>query len=119
VAEIGVAGAGGNDQVVIGNLDIRQLDHPARQIEILHLAQQNFHILPTNNPANGGGDFPRREAGRCHLVKQRLKRVVVLAVDQRHLHGFMGQLPRGQQSAKTAAYNDHPGYVLAVHSSTL
>ena len=44
VAEIGVTRSRGHDQIVVRNLGIRQLDHPARQIEILHFGHQHFDV---------------------------------------------------------------------------
>ncbi len=109
VSKISVARTRGYDQVVVRNLRIGELHHPARQIEILHLRHQHFDVPPAaHNPANRRSNFPRRQSGGRHLVKQRLKSMKILPIDQRNLHRVPRQSSRSQQAAKTGPHNHHP-----------
>src|SRR5580692_1588120 len=104
VAEIGVAGAGGHDQVVVRNFKIGEL-HPALcEVEILHFAQQNFDIaMSAHDPADGRGDLGGRKSGGRYLIKQWLESVEVPAVDQRDLDRQAGQMQSSLQAAEAGA----------------
>ena len=88
VAEVGAAGAGGDDQVVVRQrVAVVEVHAPGRKVYFLRFGQQHTRVVVVAQyPANGRGDVARRQAGRCHLIQQRLKDVVVVAVDQRHAH---------------------------------
>ncbi len=90
VPEVGMGCAGGNDQVVVRKLESMQLDNVALEVEPAHVAQQNFDIFTLGkNLANGRRNFCRRQSGGRHLVEQRLKGMVVFAIDQRDFDGQM------------------------------
>ena len=97
VSKVCVTGTRGHDQVIVGNLSVRELHHAAPQIEILHFRHQYFDVpSAAHNPANRRGNLPRRQSGRRYLVKQRLKSMKVLAIDQRNPHRVLRQSSRGQ-----------------------
>src|SRR5258708_21148648 len=103
-----MARSGGNDQVVVADFDVRAQHLAAVQIESLNLGQHNFHILAsTKYPADGCGNFSRGNSGGRNLVEQRLKRMVVLAVDDcdvdRKLRQFASSI---RPAAPGTAYNN-------------
>ena len=108
VAEVGVCGPGGHDQVVVGqgrihaNATVR-----VRHVNRARLAQQHFDIVVLGkNLANRRGNFRRRDSGGRHLVQQRLEGVVIRAVHHGDVERKTRQLLRGVQAAKAAA-DDH------------
>src|SRR5580704_183215 len=104
MSEIGVAGAGGYDEVVVGNFKIGEL-HPALlEVEILNLSQQDFDIaMSAHDPADGRGDLGGRKSGGRYLIKQWLESVEVPAVDQRDLDRQAGQMQSSLQAAEAGA----------------
>jgi hypothetical protein len=54
-------------------------------------------------------DVSRREGGRSDLVEERLKEVIVVAVDDQQLYGRAAQRSRGEQAAEAAADDHDPG----------
>ncbi len=63
---------------------------------------------PLQNVANRRGDVGRRKARGRDLVEQRLKQMMIVAVDQRDLERLTGEARGDRQSAEAAADNDHP-----------
>ena len=108
VAEIGIGCAAGHQQLVVGQLlATLERDGLVRQVDATHFSQQHADIgLVTQDLAQRRRDVRRRQAGRCHLVQQRLKQVVVDAVDERDVQRRLGQGARGPEAGETAA-NDH------------
>jgi hypothetical protein len=51
------------------------------------------------------------EAGSRNLVEERLERVMVISVDERHSHGRICQRARRSEPAKATAENDDMGTV--------
>src|SRR5207237_98751 len=79
VSEISMAGSSGNDQIVVRNIAIAKFHNFPREIEILHVAHEHLNIaIAAENPADGGGDFARRQTRSRHLIEQRLKSVAAL-----------------------------------------
>ena len=98
VAEVRLAGAGGDDQAVVGHLDRAQVrrapgvDHAGVEIEAGHLGELHADVVgPAHDVAYRRCDLARREHARRHLVQQRLEEVVVAAVDQRDVDGLAGR----------------------------
>jgi hypothetical protein len=107
VAEVGMGCAGGQDQEVVADLAVRQ-DHLAGAgVDAQDVAQQHGDVrgsaqdVPQRRRDVGGG-----EAGRGHLVQQRLEDVMVPAIEQRDEDGPAGQGLGGGQAAK-ATTDDH------------
>ena len=90
VAEVGLAGAGGDDQAVVRDLDgapvgARGRHRASLEVEAGHLGQLDLDIsMAAQNASDRRGDLARREDPGRHLVEQRLEEVVVVAVHQRH-----------------------------------
>ena len=116
--EIAVRGARGDNQAVIVQVLAAIQDHAARgRVDGGDLAHEHgqatvFDLL-AQDVADGGGDGRCRQASRGHLVQQRLKQVVVGAVDHDHVDMGAGQCLGRFQTTKAAADDDHPG-LLAV-----
>src|SRR5207244_12105689 len=61
VSEISMAGSGGNDQIVVRNIAIAKLHYFPREIEILHLAQNDVNVsIADVNAEDGGGGLDSR-----------------------------------------------------------
>ena len=114
VAEVGLPGAGGDDQAVVGVVRGRAVgpgrgDDPARQVEsgdggqfhqTLRWRRRMSRIAGAISPF---GEDPGRD-----LVQQRLEQVVVPAVDEGDLDLRPLEEPGGEQPAEAAADNHHP-----------
>jgi hypothetical protein len=77
------------------NVDARNLSQEYAEVSLLHLELTDRH-----------GDFGGSEDRRRHLIEQRLKYVVVAAVDQDDLSIGVPQRVRRRKPGKAAA-NDH------------
>ena len=78
----------------------------ARSIPHASASSTRTLSLAAQHPADRRGDVARRQAGRGHLIQQRLEDVVVVAVDQRHAHRRAPERLGGNQPAEAAA-DDH------------
>ena len=57
-----------------------------------HLVHENFSArLATQDGADGLGDVRRRKDGEGYLVKQRLERMVIAAIDNGDVYGQFAQ----------------------------
>src|ERR1700685_716892 len=124
VSEIGVASTCGNNQVIVWNFSIGHFHEAIFQIEAGDLRHQNFSIFSMpENRTNGSRNLSRRKSSGRHLIEQRLKCVVVLAVDQRDGDRRAAQRLSGGQAAESAADDDDAWLIffcfLAVHDSAL
>ena len=107
VPEIGMGGACGDDQIVVGKLEAMQLDDAPFDVKAEHLAEQHFDVFMLGeNFADRRGDFRRRQSRGRYLVEQRLKGVVVLAVHQRDLDGQSGPATWRPQTTEAASDDD-------------
>ena len=75
VAEIGVRGAGGENEIVVVEARAAGQRHlPRGDVDGDHLIHEHLSVaLVAQNGADGLGDVGRREHGQRHLVEQRLK----------------------------------------------
>ena len=106
--EVGVPGAGRDDQVVVRDRFPIRDDRPRRVIEAAGLRQQHLHVgLPPQDPPNRRGDVGRRQRRGRHLIKQRLKQVVIVSIDDRDADGRRGERSRRVETAEPAADDDH------------
>ena len=85
--KVTVACASRQDQVVVGHVLIIVQEHTLGLcIHPHYLAQQHLSVLLfAQHAANRGRNFRRGEHSRCHLVQQRLKQVMVIAINHCHL----------------------------------
>ena len=76
-------------------------------IEIDDFSQQDLTVLlPANDGTNRRCDVGGRETARGNLVKQGLKKVVVVPIDNRNLDLRLAEFSCGFESAETTA-NDY------------
>ena len=87
--------AGGHDQVVVVAVSERRLDLLGRRIYVGHLRHADVHILPPlKQLPEGEYDTTWLQSGHRDLVKQRLKLVVVIPIDQHDLEVGLHELAR-------------------------
>ena len=65
--------------------------------------------MALDDRADRGRDIGGRKPSGCNLIKQRLKQMVVLLVNQRHLDLVSCQLVRGAEPAEPGANDYHAG----------
>jgi hypothetical protein len=108
--EIGVAGPGGEDQVIVGNArPVLERDGAVSFIDTGDGSEQRLHIVaPLHELADRPGNLRRSEGARRHLVEERLEQVVVAPVDQRYGGTRAAQRLDGRKAAKSAADDDDP-----------
>ncbi len=107
VTEVGVRGAGGDHQVVVGKLLLRCLYDAAGEVEVLDFLKQGDDIgVAAEDCPDRSGDFAGGEASGGDLVEQWLEGVVIFAVDDGDLNRGAGQRATDIQAAKAGA-NDH------------
>jgi hypothetical protein len=110
VAEVGVAGAGGDDQVVERQLALVEDHRLPLEVDVDDLGHHDPDVrLFAEDAADRLGDVRRREDRRRHLVEQRLEQVVVVTVDDDHLDRLLGQRLGRLQPGEAAADDDHLG----------
>src|ERR1700761_5344379 len=114
MAEVAVCSTRGEDKVVIRDGDIAAIRIGDKDTLLFfvypgHLTHDCQSVLLfSKNSTNWGSNLPGRERCRCHLIEQRLKKVVVGAIDQDHPYRSVPESFRGGQSSKTTANNDNP-----------
>ena len=109
VAEIGVVRPGGEDQIVVREPSriLIEDDLLCRDIDRFDPGQDHLHVrLAAQHRPDRLRDVRRRKRGRRHLVEQGLKQVVIAPVDERDVHGRVGERLRRLQSAEPAADDD-------------
>src|SRR4029079_15651312 len=96
----------GKNEKVVGDFPIGQDQRSALSIHADDLGKQHFDVfLVPENPADTTRDTTRRERRACHLIQQRLKEVVVPAIEKRHLDWDVSERTSGVQAAESAADN--------------
>src|SRR5208282_3212609 len=115
VAEILVARAGGDHERVVVNRAVAQDEAAIRGVEPNGFAEKHLCVsLLLEDVSQRRGDVRGRKSARGDLIEQRLKQMVVAAIDQRHVHRRALEAKRGAQPAEAAAqdYDSMP----AAHS---
>src|SRR5215813_4049215 len=110
-AEVAVGGAGGQDQIIVGDRHILPIGVTNRHalLILIHssdLAQEHGRVLlfpenPTDRKANLTGSQNRRR----HLVEQWLKQVVIRTIDHDNLSAHLTESLGDCQSPKPCANN--------------
>src|SRR5207244_1853260 len=120
VAKVGVGGAGGNNQIVVGQFLLAGLDDAPCEVEVLNFFQQaDYVFVAAKHRSNGGSDFTGRQARGCDLVEQGLEGVVIFAVYNGDLDVLAGEGAGGIQASKACADDDYPWSALAGHTPCL
>ena len=105
VAEVGRAGAAGDDQAVVVETLAAVEDHlPPLGVHVGGLGHHDRRVgaAPERRPQRRGA-LARRDGARRELVEQGLEEVVVRPIDQRHLDVGAPQLLGGGQATEPAA----------------
>src|SRR6266568_1133385 len=109
VAEVVGLRACGQDQVVV--MDRSTVSHQMSANEVhagdRSLAEVGVLQRPDQLPY-GTRDLTGVEQRRRDLVEEWSEEVVVVAVDQQHVHGCVLERPRARQARKSRARDDHP-----------
>ena len=112
VTEVRLVDAGGDDQAVVWQLELRESkdacvhDVPL-QIEPGDLRKLHPHVLVlAYHVPNWRRDLTGRKQARCHLIQKGLEQVVVTPVDQRDIDRLAPQPPGGGQATEPST-NDH------------
>jgi len=112
VSEVRMPRPGRDDQVVVGNLAVVRLHNLARRIDTLRFAENDFAILlPAHDAAQRLRDVGGRKGGGRHLIEQGLKKMVILAVEQRHANWKFAQSFGCFEAAEAAADNHDSGEI--------
>ena len=110
VTEVRMRASRRDDQEVVGTGDSIDVDGLALDVYPPRLAEEHGRVaLAAQNVPQRGGDGGRGEACGRHLVEQRLKRMVIVAIDQQDVHRCGAEGVRGGEPAEAAADDDYPG----------
>jgi hypothetical protein len=120
VAEIGVARAGREDQIVVLDFAVGQAYEALGGVDRDGLGQQNADVLlALENAADGVGDIAGGERRRRNLIEQRLEEVVIAAVDDGDESVGVLERAGGVEAGEASADDDdvcvsdaHGGYVM-------
>jgi hypothetical protein len=79
-----------------------------REVKADGLVHEDLDVaMVAEDGADGLCDFGGRENRKRNLVEQRLKSVVVFAVDECDVDGEMREVSRGVDACESAAENEH------------
>src|SRR5713101_788776 len=109
IAEEVALAAGRQHQVVVRQVAAIGLQDPVIQVDAGHLClpEPNVAERPYQLP-DRTRDLARIEECRSHLVEQRREQVVVVAVDQQHVHWCLLQSPGAGEAAEPGPCDHHP-----------
>jgi hypothetical protein len=113
VAEVGLPGAGGDDQLVVGvhrgAAEDGRGDRAVGQVDVGDLTEHHPGVLlPLEDLPRGRGDLALGQDAGGHLVEQRLEEVVAGPADQRDVHRGALEGLGGEQPAEPGPDDDHP-----------
>ena len=107
-AEIGMGRSRGEHEIVVGEIELASVHAPCRHIDPGHPRHNHADVLlVAHDGADRPGHIGGRERRRCDLIEERLKAVVVVGVDERHVDLGPGERLGRLEPAKTCAYNQH------------
>ena len=117
VAEVGVRGAGRDDEEVVRHHAVAEQHALAAHVDGGRLAEDHPGVLlPAEDAPDGRRDVARVQRRRRYLVEERLEEVVVAPIDQRHLHRSAAQRLGGVETPEPAAQDGHARLSHAGHS---
>ncbi len=121
VAKVAVGRTGCDDEIVVGDVCCAiQAYVTLCGVDGGDFAHQHGDVLlPAKNMAYRRGDGRPGQACGGHLIQQRLKQMMVTAVDQRDLHGLAGECLGRFKSAEAAADDDDVRTILRRHANIL
>ena len=108
LAEVGVGGAGGEDEVVVFEVGAGPEENAVLvEGEAGGLIHEDFDVaMVAEDGADGLGDIGGGEHGEGDLVEERLEDVVVLAVDEGDVDWELGETHGGVNAGKASAKDD-------------
>jgi hypothetical protein len=119
MAEVGVRGTRGKDQVVVRDGRGPGMNKPFLRIDAGHVRHQDSCILlPFEDAADWPCDVRRRQGGRRDLVEQGLEVVEVVTVDDSHLTREPRQGLGHRQPSKPCP-NDHDLRYMVGHAASI
>src|SRR5271154_4711247 len=100
--------AGGDDERVVLDFSVAEYDSPFRSVDVNRLSKQHLRVfLPPQNLAQRRGDVGRRERSRRHLIQQRLKKMVIAAINQRDVYrGVLQGLGEAEAAEPSPDYDN-------------
>src|SRR5690606_23443235 len=109
LAEItGLRPRGQKQVVVTQDFPMGTMKAPALELDPDHFTQKYLNrLVGAQDDPDGFGNLRRRKGSRGHLIEQWLKEVVILPIDDRHLHAALAQSLCGLQSGKAGADDHH------------
>jgi hypothetical protein len=109
--EVGGHRTEGEDQVVVCNeLAGGRAYDPLVEIDVGYCFPPGPGVaLPMEDAPGGVADVVDVEAGRSHLVQQRLEGVMIPLVDDGDVHGSLGQPLRHREASEACADHDDRG----------
>ena len=111
VAEVRMRSAGGDDEVIKCELRSRGTSNGTRcGVDANDFIHEHGGVgLVAEDGADGLGYVGGREDGEGDLIEQRLKGVVVAAIDEGNVDGQVGESTRGVEARKAATDDEHAG----------
>ena len=107
VAEIRMGRASGHNEEIVADAEFAHVHLVRSQIEANCLAQQHVHIfVAVQDAADRRCNFARRQHCAGHLVQQRLKRVVVLAINDGDAQPASCRIARAVKAGKACPNHD-------------
>ena len=107
VTEVGVPGAGGQNEIVVLHLAVLQDHFSTFRVDRDHLGKKDPRVLlPSQDGADRVGDVVGRKTGGRDFIQQRLKQMIVATIDDRDSDIGVLECPRRTQSAEPRA-DDH------------
>jgi hypothetical protein len=81
------------------------------ELKVDDFCEQDLYVVAApQNRTNGSGDLAGRESGGRDLVEQRLKSMMIPAVDEDDLNVRRGESARSGQSSEASAHDYNAGY---------
>ena len=109
-AEVVRRAAGGDDEIVVGDLFRFGHDDAAIEIDAIHGGEAEAHILHVAHDGSDGlGDIVGVEACARDLVEKRDEGVVVVAIEKEDVDWLIPQAACGLQAAESGSDDHHPG----------
>ena len=106
MSEIGVLGTGCDHEIVVRNAAAFRNHLSARRVDARNIRQNDLGVpLPMEDASDRRRDISRREPRRRDLVEQRLKQVVVVAIDDGDVERRLRQLLGRRKAAESCSDN--------------
>ena len=102
------------NQVIVRNLARFRLQFPRRQVDTTDSGNAEIEIaLTLQDRPHRLRDVARAKAGSRHLVKERLEKMIVVTVNERHTNRRVAQAGRNPQATEARADNNNSGFQFA------